>query len=139
MDQNQTQINQPPIVKQVQRPVLVTIVAAMLVLAGIFAILGIGAALTLLELSGTGLNLSVASLLALWGVVSGIIYIVVAIGFFMMKKWALYLFTIIAGITLAQTLLSFATQTGFKWTTWGGFLIELIILAYLWSIRKQFV
>lgn len=120
------------------RPALITVIAVLLILAGIFAFLGISAVMGLIGLGGGAFSLTLASLLALWGVIAGAIDIVVGIGFFMMKKWALYLYTIVTAISLIQTAVSSTTHTKTGFSVWGLFAVQVLILAYLWSERRKF-
>ena len=122
------------------RPVLVTIIAVLMIIAGIVPVLGIWSAFTLISLShgSSGSDAILAMILSIWAVISGAITIIIGIGFLKMKKWALYIQTALVVITLIQVILTVVLKHQTSMATWAGFAIEVIVMAYLWSIQKQF-
>jgi hypothetical protein len=65
--------------------------------------------------------------------------IVTSIGLHKMKKWALYMYTVITVIGAGSTLYLFFSSIDREITDFVTIGIEILVLIYLWSISKKFV
>lgn len=110
----------------VKAPTLVIILSWLLLLGGILGLL-VSSALTLLSAGA----FSLLTGLAIVGIVKNIGAIILSFGLRKMKKWALYTYIFLVILTIVTT------------NNWSGSIVEiviyLVILGYLWSLRKRFV
>jgi hypothetical protein len=127
-----TNINTITTANASKSPLLLKIFAWLILISGVLGLFGGGLMLFISAASGS------FGLLATWGgirLVLSIINIFVGIGLLKMRKWAFYFFFI-------TTLISFFglfVQAEFKTlVTFMPSLIQLLVLWYLWSIRKRF-
>ncbi|MDO5862216.1 MAG: hypothetical protein Q4Q58_05445 [Thermoplasmata archaeon] len=129
--------------KSHQRPLLITILGAVIVLLGLFLIIG-GAALHGTDVStliDQGLDPDIANNAGAIGIVLmvfGILYLIVAAGFFQGWSFIWYLGIVVMAIGLVSNL--YYTATG-MYTNIIAVIIDLIIIYYLFrpNVKEYFL
>lgn len=117
-------------------PVFVKVVAWIMLLGGILRLL-ISAPVFLLGLGFQSIAIILAGILA---VLTGIGLIIASFGLRKMRKWGLYVFTIITGLSLISSIYSAITDPKVKiWQVIVVLLIQVAILVDFWTFRKKFI
>ena len=122
-----------PVAKQAaptgKRPVAVTIIAILAIIGGVFSLFGV-----------LGIMLDVV--LGIFALIVGALTLAGGIGLLKMKKWGLLAITIATALGFLQIgyLMMFVDNPLIVVTIWSyiPMLIQLLIVIYLWVIRKQF-
>lgn len=142
---NEQNVNTQPVVQANKRPILVTII-------GIYGILNFAAFLFLMFAtffleSSPGyqyfLLMLVLGTTAKSGLIIGSIISLItsgaAIGLLAMKKSFLYIFMVVSVLSLAYSLFKILSVTNSTPQIWlSSLIVPVLVLGYLWSIRKQF-
>lgn len=123
-----------------ERPLLVFLIAIFSLIAGVIGLLGMAASYFLLgSLLGGGGALTIGTAFGpafFFVPINSFVLIVVSIGLFMMRKWALLGFTVLAVVDVLFALYAFATGTI------GGNIIGILLViigaAVLWMYRGRF-
>jgi len=127
----------PPLQKGMPRaPLFVIIVAWIMLLGGIVRLLMSGPALFL----GAGLGMSSLIFSGILAILTGVGLIVTSFGLRKMRKWGLYVFTVITGLSLISSIYSIIGANGKD--IWMGLVILLIQIAILidfWTFRRKFI
>jgi len=108
-------------------PVGVKIVAWLMLLGGI------GSLFIVLPFLIINLALGILQLLIAAGLIA------TSFGLHGMKKWALYVYTVITVLALGSAIYSFFTSSTREITDFAAAAIQILVLIYLWSISKRFV
>ncbi len=115
-------------------PIIVVILAWIMLIGGIFTLLITLPLLTMGDLGKSGLFLSLGAIT----LIKGVLLVVISFGLRYLKKWSLYTYT-------GLTVLGFCSAIYFYFSSPGGrpedFIdigINVLVLAYLWSISKKF-
>lgn len=116
-------------------PLLVKIISWLMLLGGIFSLLGV---LPFLLLGGLGKSGTVL-LIGILNLVKGIGLVTVSFGIRRMRRWALYVFTIITVLAVIVSIYSFATSPKRDLTSFVDVSIQVLVLIYFWTISKRFI
>lgn len=112
-------------------PILIRIIAILMLLGGV-AWLAV-AGLSVFLLGGFGLILAIPPLL------TAAVIIVLSFGIRKMKKWALYIFTILTILQFVGKLYSvMGEDTEASTRSFLGVILQVLALIYLWIHRKKF-
>jgi len=137
-NQNTNQPSPPPVspfheVKP-KAPTLVVIIGWLLLISGIFSLLGVLPFLLFggLVKSGTLLILGTLNL------VRGIGLVIVSFGIRRLRRWALYTFTALTVLAIAVSIYSFATTPKQELTEFADVGIQALVMIYFWAISKKF-
>ena len=121
---------------EIKTPGFVKIVAWIMLLGGIFRLLVSGPVMLL----GFGLKSFPVVFSGILAVLIGIGLIAASFGLRNMRKWGLYAFTVITGLSLISLIYSIVSSSGKE--IWEGLVILVIqaaILIDFWTFRKKFV
>ncbi|MCJ2531145.1 MAG: hypothetical protein LN413_02340 [Candidatus Thermoplasmatota archaeon] len=121
------------------RPLGVTILAILALLAGF--VLLVGGSLSLLATAITGLTSGEVQLIqALGGVmiVLGVLYLVGGVGLLRLTLWGWWLAILASVISAAANASQIAINPGFWWEPTPALVLSLIILGYLFVVRGEF-
>lgn len=121
--------------KKTKAPLLVVIIAWIMLLSGIFSLLGI---LPFLLFGGLA-KVGILFLMGILNLIRGTGLIAVSFGIRFMRKWALYVFTVITIIAFIISIYTFITSPKHELTEFLDAGIQALITLYFWSIRKKFV
>ena len=120
---------------KIKPPTIVKITSWLLLIGGIFSLLGV---LPFLLLGGLGKS-GIILLIGILNLVRGIGLVVVSFGIRQMKKWALYTFTVLTVLAVFVSIYSFFSSSEKELIEFIDVGIQGLILVYFWFIFKRFV
>lgn len=115
-------------------PLFVIIVAWLMLIGGVFTLLGV---LPLLLLGGFGKS-GIIFLLGVINLIKGAGLVAVSFGIRYMRKWALYTFTVLTIIAAAVSLYTFFTTEKPDIIVFADTMIQVLVLVYFWAVAKKF-
>ena len=115
-------------------PTIVKITSWLVLIGGIFSLLGV---LPFLLLGGLGKS-GVILLIGILNLARGIGLVVVSFGIRQMRRWALYVFTVLTVLAVIVSVYSFITSSERELTEFIDVGIQGLILFYFWTISKRF-
>lgn len=136
MNEQFNQVKEFPVAPEVKTkaPLLIKIIAWFMLLGGIFMFLGgIGSLFVALPL------LLVSPILIGLQLLIAVVLIVTSFGFHSIKRWALYMFTVITIIAFGSSAYIFFTSPLKEVSEFVGVGIQTLALIYCWSISNKFV
>jgi len=120
---------------KIKPPTMVKITSWLLLIGGVFSLLGV---LPFLLLGGLGKS-GVILLIGVLILVKGAGLVVISFGIKQMKRWALYTFTVLTILAVFVSIYSFITSSEKELIEFIDVGIQGLILIYFWFISKRFV
>ena len=116
-----------PQTSKIKTPVLISIIAILTVIIGIFTMFaGVPAIL-------------LGTLTAIITLIIGIGLTASAYGISNMKRWGLYLYSAIGAIAVLQSVYNYASSINLDALKLADMIIPILVLTYLWSQSKKFI
>ncbi len=116
-------------------PLGVKVITTIIILVSILTIISLFPAYSALTLKNPEMENVIIRGLIISGVLS-LIYIVLAVNLRRMKRWALYVYSIAAAMSILASLYSLIQG---KELNWIGIAVPALVLTYLWSIQSKFI
>ena len=120
---------------KMEAPFLVKLTGWLLLITGIFSLLGV---LPLFLLGGIVRSGNVL-FLAIMNLISGVGYVIISFAIRQMRKWSLYMFTGLTVLGVGLTIYSFVTSTKKDLADLVLMSIQGALVAYFWTMRRKFV
>lgn len=115
-------------------PLLVIIIAWLMLIGGIFSLLGV---LPFMLLGGFA-KVGILFFLGLLNLVRGVGLIIVSFGIRRMRKWALYTFSVLTIIAIILSLYSFSSSPTQRLENYIDVGVQALVTVYFWAISKKF-
>lgn len=127
-------LSAPQQVERHKAPLFVIIVAWLMLIGGVFSLLGV---LPFLLLGGFGKE-GIIFLLGIINLIKGVGLVAVSFGIRYMRKWALYTFTVLTILAVVVSMYSFFTTPNYDFVSFADVLIQVLVLVYFWAVAKKF-
>lgn len=120
--------------RKVRTPLIVVIIAWLMLIGGLFTLLGV---LPFLFLGGFA-KVGILLLIGIINLIKGVGLVVVSFGIRHMKRWALYTFTVLTVLAVLVTIYTYLTSQNKELTEFVDVGIQAVVTIYFWSISKRF-
>lgn len=120
---------------KLKAPIFVIIIAWLMLIGGIFSLLGF---LPFVLLGGFG-KVGILFFIGILNLVRGVGLIIVSFGIRSLKRWSLNIFSIITILALIVSTYNFTTSPKQELIEFADVGIQILVMLYFWSIQKKFV
>ncbi|GEM_PF-1110213 len=127
-----------PLAFSAKAPIVVRVISLLMFIGGAFTLLGSGVLLFATFAGGFNKTISLLVVLSAITLVKGIGYLVISFGIRRMRRWALYAFTSLAGLSMIGDIMSMGSSQRETINASVDIGINILLLIYFWSIAKKF-